>query len=357
MRRALFQLHLWVGVGAGVYVAVIAITGAALVFRIDLQRAWHPHVFTARTPGPLSDPVAILESVARAYPGHRVSGVDAPTTSRPTYLAYVTQGPQFKTILIDPVSAEMLGELPERSLVRTLQDLHYDLLGGRTGRTINGAGAAAVVILGLTGVVIWWPGRRAWWRAFGVDTSRQGYRFWWEVHRAAGIWSVLLILMWALTGLYFAFPQEARSLIAAIAPISPSRTPISSVRAENADEPSWRAMIDRARQIHPDGHVARVVLPFGERGSFLVMFANRSPTPAYAELDSVYLDRFTGEHLRHDASRTVGDTIVRSMSTLHAGSFGGAPVRVVWFVFGLMPVLLFASGIVVWWNRTIRRRP
>jgi hypothetical protein len=26
-------------------------------------------------------------------------------------------------------------------------------------------------------------------------------------------------------------------------------------------------------------------------------------------------------------------------------------------VFGLMPVLLFATGMAVWWNRTIRRRP
>ena len=36
-------------------------------------------------------------------------------------------------------------------------------------------------------------------------------------------------------------------------------------------------MIDHARRVHPDGHVARVVLPFGERGAFLVMFAERSP--------------------------------------------------------------------------------
>ena len=106
-----------------------------------------------------------MESVSRAYPGQRLSGVDAPTTARPTYLAYVTTPQTFTTVLIDPVSAVVLGELPERSFVRTLQDLHYDLLGGRTGRIVNGIGAAAMLLMGLTGVCIWWPGRKAWWRA------------------------------------------------------------------------------------------------------------------------------------------------------------------------------------------------
>ena len=100
-----------------------------------------------------------MESVSRAYPGHNLSGVDAPTTARPTYLAYVTTPGQFATVLIDPVSAEVLGELPENSMVRTLQDLHYDLLAGRTGRTVNGAGAAAILVMGITGACIWWPGR------------------------------------------------------------------------------------------------------------------------------------------------------------------------------------------------------
>ena len=62
-------------------------------------------------------------------------------------------------MLIDPVSAGVLGELPEDSIVRTLQDLHYDLLGGRRGRTINGVGAAAIIVMGVTGIWLWWPGR------------------------------------------------------------------------------------------------------------------------------------------------------------------------------------------------------
>ena len=357
MRRVLFQVHRWAGLIAGVYVLVISVTGAALVFRIDLQRASHPHLFTARTAGPLADPVTIMESVSRAYPGHNLSGVDAPTTARPTYLAYVTTPGRFATVLIDPVSAEVLGVLPENSLVRTLQDLHYDLLAGRTGRTVNGLGAAAVLVMGITGACIWWPGRKTWHRALTIDFTRRGHWFLWEMHRAIGVWSVLLILMWAITGMYFAFPSFSRSLITSVSPLTPNRVPASSAPMAGATAPSWREMIAIAQREHPGGHVARVVLPFGDRGAFLVMFADRSPTPAFAQLESVYLDRLSGARLRTDlTSPTIGDTIVRWMAPAHVGSFGGLPIRIVWFAFGLMPALLFATGFAVWWIRTIRGR-
>jgi uncharacterized iron-regulated membrane protein len=163
--------------------------------------------------------------------------------------------------------------------------------------------------------------------------------------------------MWAITGLYFVFPRQARALIASVATVSAARTPSSGAPTAGGREPSWQAMIDRAREVHPQGQVARVVLPFGDRGAFLVMFAASSPTQAYSPLDSVYLDRYSGDALPHAAAtRTLGDSIVQSMTALHVGTFGGAAIRATWFVFGLMPALLFGTGVVVWWNRTIRSR-
>ncbi|MCY4636030.1 MAG: PepSY domain-containing protein [Acidobacteria bacterium] len=52
LRRVLFQMHLWVGVAAALYVLVVSVTGAALVFRIHLQRAAHPELLTARVRDP-----------------------------------------------------------------------------------------------------------------------------------------------------------------------------------------------------------------------------------------------------------------------------------------------------------------
>ena len=38
VRQALFQIHLWVGAGVGLYVVLMSITGSIIVFRDELSR-------------------------------------------------------------------------------------------------------------------------------------------------------------------------------------------------------------------------------------------------------------------------------------------------------------------------------
>jgi uncharacterized iron-regulated membrane protein len=358
LRRVLFQVHLWTGLATGVYVFVVCVSGAALVFRLDLQKALHPHLFTPGA-GPAADPATVMAAVHEAYPRDRLAGVDAPTTARPTYLAYVLRGDRFLTVLVDPASARALGELPERSVVRRLQDLHFDLLAGPRGRVANGIGALSLLLMCLTGLVIWWPGLDNWRRSLVVDPTRSWRRITWELHGAAGIWTVAFVMMWAVTGVYFAFPVAFRSAVDALSPLTTSRS-LSSDRsmAGAAAPPTWRALIDRARQQMPGRVVARVVVPADDAGAFHVLFAETSPTPVGAALESVYLDQHTGEVLaeRPRGPRTAGDVVMAWIAPLHVGSFGGAGVKAAWLVLGLTPPLLFVTGVVMWWTRVVRRR-
>lgn len=356
-RRALFQVHLWLGVATGLYIFVVCATGAALVFRIDMQRALHPDLFTPGADGPPADPVAIMESVVKAYPGEKLSGIDAPTTARPTYLAYASSGDRFRTLLLDPVTATMLGELADTSLVRTLQDLHFDLLGGRTGRVINGIGAGILALMCVTGLVIWWPGHSSWRRGLLVDFGRNWRRINWDLHSAAGFWTAAFVLMWAVTGVYFAFPSAFRSAVNRMSPITITRAPQSSQR-DGREPLSWRALVDEARRQAPGQHVARVVVPFNERAAFLVQFSSTRPTPLAAELFDVYLDQYSGAILTQPAPAgpTMGDRIMAWVVPLHVGNFGGTAIRMAWLVLGLAPPLLFVTGFIMWWIRVVRAR-
>lgn len=356
-RRALFQVHLWLGVLTGLYIFVVCATGAVLVFRIDIQRAMHPDLFTPHTSGALADPVDVMESVQKAYPDSRVSGIEAPTTTRPTYLAYAARGDRFLTLLLDPVSAELLGEVPEQSFVRTLQDLHFDLLGGRRGRFINGLGA--IVLLGMcaTGLVIWWPGRSNWTRSLKVDFSRPWKRVNWDLHSAIGIWTVALIAMWAITGAYFVFPAAFRTAINHVSPLTEAITPQSKPTQAATSRPSWRAMVDEAQRQVPGQHVARVILPSSATSAFLVMFSPAQPTPGNPGLTSVYLDQYTGETLTSPlVKRSAGDIVMAWLTPLHVGNFAGNGIRVVWLLLGMAPPALFVTGFMMWWMRVVRVR-
>src|SRR5258708_13138734 len=39
LRRALFQIHLWTGIGTGLYVLLVSVSGSAIVFRNELSNS------------------------------------------------------------------------------------------------------------------------------------------------------------------------------------------------------------------------------------------------------------------------------------------------------------------------------
>ena len=43
LRKAIFQIHLWTGIGLGIYVVLISVSGSAIVFRNELYKSlWPP---------------------------------------------------------------------------------------------------------------------------------------------------------------------------------------------------------------------------------------------------------------------------------------------------------------------------
>ena len=160
LRRAIFQVHLWAGIGLGLYVFFISITGSVLVYRNEL--------YVAATP----DVVAPSGTLTEAEP-------DVPLGIR---------------------------------LVDTLIDAHDNLLSGRTGRKVNGAGATAVLLMCLTGAVIWWPGVARWREHLVLRRGTGWRRFTWQLHGVVGFWTFAFLLVLAMSGLYLCFPDQFGAL-------------------------------------------------------------------------------------------------------------------------------------------------
>jgi uncharacterized iron-regulated membrane protein len=161
-RRALFQVHLWSGIGVGLYVLFVSVTGSVLVYRNEMYVAALP-----------------------------ASGVP-------------------------PADSTPLG----MRLVDGLIDLHDNLLSGSTGRLVNGVGAVAVFLIALTGLVIWWPGVRTWRRSLSLRRGVGWRRFTWDLHSAIGFWSFAFVLVFAASGIYLCFPDAAGAFVDLLEPVT-----------------------------------------------------------------------------------------------------------------------------------------
>ncbi len=72
----------------------------------------------------------------------------------------------------------------------------------------------------------------------------------------------------------------------------------------------------------------------------------------------VYLDPATATvvSVERIASRPFGERFLAAFSPIHYGEFAGLPIKIVWSVFGLTLLLLFATGLITWW-RPSKRQP
>lgn len=212
LRRALFQIHLWTGVGVGLYIVVVTATGSALVYKAKLNALFVPTTVVPVS-GSIKSEVELRDAAAKTFPTFRVGKIDMPR--RPDRPAVVTlvSGRYEQTRNFDPYTATDLGLAGnETRFILGLVDLHDNLLGGETGRKVNGAGALLLVVMCLTGLVIWWPGSGTWRRGLIVKRGSSWKRFNFDLHSAIGFWAFLLLLLWAVTGAYFAFPGTFQSI-------------------------------------------------------------------------------------------------------------------------------------------------
>lgn len=351
-RRLLQVLHRWGGLIAGAYLLLVTLTGATLLFRIDIQRALDPRLFDAGK-GPLADPVEVFARLAETYPDSHIAGMDAPTTRRPTTLAYVEKNDRFLTVLIDPVTARVLGELPQRPVIRQLHALHFNLTMGRTGRLVNGIGALVLTGLGVTGLVLWWRGRRHWRQGLSIRRGTRTAIFHRDLHSAVGIWTSLALLMWGVTGAAFVFPTTFTNAIGWFSPVGEAQPPSVQPLA-GKDQAPLATQIAAATRQRPDKTVARVLLPGHPSVPLQVMFARQSPARIGESLETLYVDPWSATVLRPGIPRSAGDRFWDAFSTLHTGAFGGLGVRLTWLLFALTPSVLLASGFTTWWLRAFR---
>ncbi len=360
-RKLNFELHLWAGIALTAYLVVIGASGSILVFRAELERLcglkpW-PEIHAQGRP---ADIVTVVEKLRAAYPHRHISSVETPNISNSTFVAVLAgRGGQIK-VACSPSDGKILGELSsERNWLDVLADLHATLLIHRTGRLWNATGAAFLLLLNATGLVIWWPGIRNWKRALKVDPRRSWRRINFDLHSAAGFWSILIVSFWAVSGIYFAWPLQIFRFVNSFSPIVTARPPAITISPESgASALDLRAAVAQARNLDTGTQLSGIVFPYSRR-SPLAILMRRSNTAGREYTDSLYFNPYTGQYIsiwRYGVNQSLGDWIVWLQIPLHFGTYWGWTVKLVWAAAGLAIPLLAISGLLMYWNRALRRK-
>jgi len=218
IRKIAFQIHLWIGLGIGLYVVLLSLTGSALVFRREMDRAFAPD-------RPVRDPArqvmtveALTAAARRAYPDYPIAFVGQIQRRNPVIQIDFT-GPDGETVEreFSAYTGEDLGDPfpPSSEWLLWVVSLHDELLLPRdqSGRFWNGMGSILATLLCITGAIVWWPGIMTWRRAISVKRKASWKRVNFDLHSALGFWFFSIIFIWALSGIYLSLPSQFMDVV------------------------------------------------------------------------------------------------------------------------------------------------
>jgi uncharacterized iron-regulated membrane protein len=249
MRRVLTTIHRWLGGLVGLGLAVLGLSGAALLWK----PWWVGIAQQSRTPSD-AEALAIIAAAGKLGAGH----VTLPSAEFGAAQAGLGEGAGAYFAHDGTLLArwQSVWDRPETFLF----DLHHHLLMGETGELLAGWLGIAAVLFAVTGLVLWWPTRRTFrLKALPARLTRPAII---RHHRDIGAVVALPILLAGLTGAMMVLKPLGAALLAPLSPASQiAAWQAKPPAARSAGQPDWRAILGAAHARFPDGQVRMIVWP------------------------------------------------------------------------------------------------
>ncbi|MCC2670685.1 MAG: PepSY-associated helix domain protein, partial [Armatimonadetes bacterium] len=277
-------------------------------------------------------PEAVVETLARVRPEAKVQSLVPPRDPDDVYELRLKGD---RRVYLDAYSGELLGERRTADHpLGFLFALHTKLLSGENGEQVVGIGGLLLVLLGATGVVLWWPGKQGFRKGFSVQWRASWKRVNFDLHRVTGAIVVTLLALIAVTGAAMVWSSQVTEWTYRAFGMKPPRKP--TAKAAPGSRPlSLDELLARADAALPGAVTTRITL--ASKPTAPVAFRKKFPAELHPNGTSfVYLDQHTGAVLQVEnalEARTPS-RLLNLRYPLHIGRFGGWPVRVAYVLVG-----------------------
>ncbi|AZG74953.1 PepSY-associated TM helix domain-containing protein [Shewanella livingstonensis] len=356
MRKSLFKWHSYGALIAMLPLLVISITGSILVFKVEIDSLLRPaHMIVDATPSTSRVSLdTLMNTLLVANPEFELGGweiFDDKSRSDAGYI--IRRGTEdWSKVYINQYSGQLLSEPQslEHYLTDWLLELHYTFLFHVAGTSVALVVGIIMLFLGISGMIIY---RRFWAKLFTLRFKAVRRILFSDIHKFIGILSSPVLIIIALTGVYWNFISIQHELTEHA---NSEQTYVTAPR--HNPEISFEALMQQTEVEMTSYKAGYLTMPF-EAGRDITFYGKvDSSNPFNSEYASfVSFDRTTGLLLAKQDIRQA-DTLsvfLDSFRKLHFGYIGGLFTRIIWCIVGLMPMILAFTGLYLYWYRRKKR--
>lgn len=366
LKPALMSIHRWLGLSFGIVFAIVALSGALLLFQPQFFRWAHGDVIPAglsAVPGSID---RWVENARAAVPGmlgpiaiwpphfdHNVS--DAAMVvfegSEPGGLGNTG----LVAVLVAPATGQSLGVIDvDRSPAYAPLFLHGQLWSGALGAVVMGIMAISALLSLFIGIYLWWP-RSRWLAKLSPSPWRSTFSQAARLHNWSGAWAAAMLSVVAATGLYMVQPEWVEPVLRAVAGPLDARQPHATEPATGACTPmTFDTALERAQELFPGG-AWKALEPQDEAlRTWQITMIGESASPQ--RRTHILADLHCGAVSVSETpdSRSARSTAELWLLGIHEGSAFGTAGEIFMAMVGLVPLVLLWSGVRIWLRR---RRP
>ena len=339
MRPLFLWLHRWLGLGAALVIAFLGVSGAALVFRPELDARFNPQLLRVEQGAKRAGWQTNLNAIKARFPAAKVSFVfvgKSPTDADEWWL----DGGD-RRVYQNPYNSQITGtRVKGGDFFTWLHDAHTHLFVGEIGEQIAGWSGLILASLCVSGLVLWWP--RGWGKRAFVPSLRTNWRGKiYQLHRVGGFWLAGLLLVASLTGAALVWPDVVTRVVGA--PVKPK------AKASAGEMRSLDELVGVAYAAFPDGRLTRIAFP--KKAGDAVIFRKKFDDELHPNgMNNIALDGASGRVLWASDTRNAGfgERVMNLRYPLHIGVAGGWFSRVVAVLVGLSPLWFGISGWLMW---------
>lgn len=374
-RRVIHWLHLWLGLGSGLVVLVVSITGCIYAFEKEIRDITQPYQFVTPRQLPFLPP-SRLTAIARrhAFEGlpdtgeHKIKSIHYGSRNKAAIAAYQSKENGYTMIYLDPYTGAVLKEkILEQDFFRIILAGHFYLwLPKEIGQPVVAGAVLVFVVLLITGFIMWLPKNL---KKANVDKSfriKWGARFKrlnYDLHNVLGFYVLSIALILALTGLVWGFEWFSRSsywITSGGKPLPGKDSPVSDT-LQIAGRVDTSPPIDRLwRKLRPAGGnemgSLQFQLPMSQTD--IIAVNENSMEGTYYKRQFTCYDQYTlellpatGIYAKPFEKSGFADRLRRMNYDIHVGAVLGLPGKLLAFFASFICATLPASGFIIWWGK------
>ncbi|WPP53526.1 PepSY-associated TM helix domain-containing protein [Catalinimonas niigatensis] len=365
-RKLFNDIHLWMGIGSGLILFLVCLSGTVYTFREEIEQLIEPEKYSIEI-AENAEPMAAEAIIGQLQqkPGGIISSITIPYADDQPYKVSIRQSEEERrgtTYFVNPYNAQVLGtsDSPASGFFMFMFRMHrWLLLDSEIGRPIVGAATIIFVFLILSGLVLWFPKKlKNIKQGFKIKTSANWKRINHDLHNTLGFYSAILLLIMALTGLCWSFEWYREGLGNVLGAQvfggrgSSGETLTSSLPAENASPLSVAELIHFSDEVLTYEGDYQISLPADAAGTVSIS-KNKIGFFAPSASDKLQLDQYSGEVLASEifAEKPFNERIAASIKPLHMGYVYGTFSKILYFIACLIATSLPVTGTIIWINK------